>query len=344
MNTEVEENAFAAALLHAVGDEDALRAALRDVQSRLRASNASLSIVNKQRPGEGLYVATEIDQQLVDAYFPQMAEDPWYSRLSARVGEVHVLGTDLVPQRVMRRSRIYADFNRRVGLERLATSALLGGDTDVLLIANGSRRRGNFDREALRALGRLLPHATRFARLQQHAGTSAAAAREDCLDVDARGVCYVGPAAARALAASGVARVHLRRLRLPAPGADAFARDVGLCLRGLTPVGVLRIRALGGTLELDIAPARTAGDGASRWLARVRVRLEVAEAASLATAIGLTPAERRVLAALQLGQSARDLAERSHRSVNTVRSQIKSLLRKTGARRQVELLRMFPPR
>ncbi|MCY1413658.1 hypothetical protein D9M71_290940 [compost metagenome] len=58
----------------------------------------------------------------------------------------------------------------------------------------------------------------------------------------------------------------------------------------------------------------------------------------LAELFGLTPAERRLGELLSLGLTPEQSADRLGVSINTVRSQLRSLFRKTGTERQVELV------
>jgi DNA-binding NarL/FixJ family response regulator len=59
----------------------------------------------------------------------------------------------------------------------------------------------------------------------------------------------------------------------------------------------------------------------------------------LRTLYGLTSAETRLLLALLDGACVSGYAESAGVSLNTVRSQLKSILLKTGCRRQAELMR-----
>lgn len=55
----------------------------------------------------------------------------------------------------------------------------------------------------------------------------------------------------------------------------------------------------------------------------------------------LTAKEAEVAAAIAEGESVEAIAERHHRSVNTVRTQLKEVFRKTGVQRQSELVRLI---
>ena len=60
----------------------------------------------------------------------------------------------------------------------------------------------------------------------------------------------------------------------------------------------------------------------------------------LAEAFELTPAEARVAVALSEGKSAAEVAAERMVALGTIRNQIKSLLLKTGAQRQGDLVRL----
>ncbi|MNG24166.1 Bacterial regulatory protein, luxR family [compost metagenome] len=55
----------------------------------------------------------------------------------------------------------------------------------------------------------------------------------------------------------------------------------------------------------------------------------------------LTTAEQRLAELLCVGLQPRECAERLDTSINTVRSQLRSLFRKTGTERQTELVRLL---
>src|SRR5690606_28083924 len=61
----------------------------------------------------------------------------------------------------------------------------------------------------------------------------------------------------------------------------------------------------------------------------------------VAEAFGLTPAEARVAVLLANGLNAEQIAAQRNASLLTVRTQLRSILAKTGARRQPELVRML---
>jgi DNA-binding CsgD family transcriptional regulator len=61
----------------------------------------------------------------------------------------------------------------------------------------------------------------------------------------------------------------------------------------------------------------------------------------LAEFFGLSPAETRVAAALMTGKRLSDIAAISGVQITTVRTQLRSILRKVGVKRQFDLVRML---
>ena len=61
----------------------------------------------------------------------------------------------------------------------------------------------------------------------------------------------------------------------------------------------------------------------------------------LADLFGLSPAEARVATALMTGKSLADIAAASGVQITTVRTQLRSILRKVGVKRQFDLVRIL---
>jgi DNA-binding CsgD family transcriptional regulator len=62
---------------------------------------------------------------------------------------------------------------------------------------------------------------------------------------------------------------------------------------------------------------------------------------NLVSVYGLTPSEAQVAISLANGHSIDEIAESSHHSAHTIRSQLKSVFRKTGVSRQSELIKLL---
>ena len=147
-------------------------------------------------------------------------------------------------------------------------------------------------------------------------------------------VCFAN-AAARAPFAGGPLRASGDRLGAADPGEDQLlGRALAAARSGCA--STFSLTADGGPARVDVAPL---GSGA---LAAVRVidpaaRLERALAA-VTMRCGLTPSEASLARALAKGVLAPEHARRRGVAISTVRSQAQNLLRKTGARSQVEFL------
>lgn len=61
----------------------------------------------------------------------------------------------------------------------------------------------------------------------------------------------------------------------------------------------------------------------------------------LGSLFDLTPAESRIAAALMQGEDVTSIAKSLHVSVQTVRSQVKAILAKTGTHRQGDLIQLL---
>ena len=90
-----------------------------------------------------------------------------------------------------------------------------------------------------------------------------------------------------------------------------------------------------------MSPSGTDSDGAIARLSRVALEWSGAAGAAIAEAFGLSNSEREILKTLVQGQSLADLARQRRRSIETVRTQAKSLLTKTGVSSQLDLVRLF---
>lgn len=329
------EAAFLGGLLDAVGDVSALAAPLARLNDVMRGSNTTISMLGD----ESIYVPSHIPSSVVAEYLPRIEEDPWFQAPVRRRGVTHALGTMLVPQREYRRSRVYSDLNRRVGTEYAVFSGQLDAWPQLIFVANRGPHQRDFGAQDLARMRRLYPAVVRFAHLHllhmraqrpQPGAGRVDLACDGRADADAVAAALLDARPGLWIDGIGPALAHV--------DAAAFRQAVAACSRGELPRQARYTLGEGeARLGLQVGPVRR-GDGAG-WIARIELVANPArERPSLAF---LTPAERRLLAALVAGSTLREHAERGRRSMNTVRSQLKSLLAKTGCRRQVDLVRRF---
>lgn len=90
-----------------------------------------------------------------------------------------------------------------------------------------------------------------------------------------------------------------------------------------------------------LTPAGHEENGAVARLGRAAFDWSQAAGAAIAEAFSLSNSEQDILKTLVQGQSLGELAERRGRSIETVRTQAKSLLTKTGVGSQLDLVRLF---
>jgi DNA-binding CsgD family transcriptional regulator len=241
------------------------------------------------------------------------------------------------------------------GLHRVAATAIFvpGGDTAVYHI---QRRAGRprFTSEELGLLDRLRPHLARSAMLAARWRLERLRAATEALALigvpagilDAGGHVLATNAPLEALTDHVVWRTR-NRLSLCDAAADETLQSA--CIRAAWSEGSggqsLPARAAGGgaPIVVHIVPLRGRGrelfGGGLTLLAVSRVgQGKAPDAAVIQGLFDLTAAEARVAHGLLSGASAPELARRHGVSRETVRTQVKSILAKSGVRRQAEFL------
>jgi len=262
-------------------------------------------------------------------------------------------GEMLAPQHRLRQSLFYNDFLRRMGQEWLLCTVLFNHGNPVavpetvLSFYRGPQRRA-FGRGAMATLQRAVPHLQRSLTLHHQL----LRARAD-----------------RSLFESGLDQIGIGMLLLGADGRVTFAnRRAEALLRATTPphqapLPVLerldrqarqgiytgqRITTAQGTLyamatpnnRLAASTTHVHGRGAVIWLIDTQ-RQGGGGVALAASLFGLTRAEQKVLSLLLEDQAPKQIAQSLGVGLSTVRTQLSSLLQKTGVRRQQELLRLM---
>jgi DNA-binding CsgD family transcriptional regulator len=277
-----------------------------------------------------------------------------------------LIGEQLCPQPDLVRSEYYNDFLRKSGVGHLMAAVLAEAPqrfTGLSILR--SERRGTFERDEVMLLERVLPHLKRVVQLHGRIGGMKPEAQplacvvdqlsEGLIILDARG---------RAIFLNRVARSIVSRndflalgpngIRLRSPSHDARLQSL--------LASVVGPRSLGGDsggavavprappqppLLLLITPARPrAGWTDSRraavllWI-RAPEHASAWEAAWARRAFGLSAAEARLAETVICGQSLAQASDRLGISRHTARSHLKSVLDKTGTRRQSDLVRVW---
>ena len=325
----------------------------------------SLQLFDSSLAHGAILAATGYEEPFVRSYLSHFDRlNPWL-----RHADTLPLGTPLVSEQVFRRdallkSEFYADWLRPQGLMRCHGILVARDATRNMVVSvmhpddDGSRDPG---RHAV--LGQLVPHLLRAAQIhrQVSAATSRAGTMQSALDALSVAAMIVD-GTGRLQHANNAAELLLRRReglsvvdgRLTATTTDsanqllALIKAVTAAVLGSGGAGdAVRIpRADKPPLTVLVAPAPTPSSG--RGLMGVRnavIFVSLPEDRSLprlsvlARTYGLTGAEARLLGELLEGSRLEEVAERFSVSINTVRTQLRALLNKTGCSRQAELVR-----
>ena len=288
--------------------------------------------------------------------------DPRYAAgLRRPPGEAQV-DDMLVPRGVMRRSEIYNDFLRRWDIPFCIASWVLRTPTHgVTLCIEGTRRHGPFTEEQRLRVAAVMPHLRRVLRVKDRIAKSGTRARTllESMDRFPFGMLLLGAdlsiieasAPAREILATsdGLCEQAGRLVFRRSPEAQAFARTL-TSHQSDSPdnEGVVVVRQFirpGDLTVLTVPVAPAAGEWlppSGRYLVLMfdASRLPRPSTTMIRRTYGLTPGEARLVTALVAGGSLADIAERHGLSVQTLRSQLKSVFAKTGARTQAQLMRL----
>ncbi|MBV9747645.1 MAG: hypothetical protein JO157_02410 [Acetobacteraceae bacterium] len=287
------------------------------------------------------------------------------------------LGGEVVDQRAYRRSEYYADFGRGLGLDNLLGASNRSSDGALATLALfRPETMAPFGETERRVLQALTPHLWRALGLRQRLRPrlNAAAAGLGALDALAQAVVVVDKAsrvsfantAAACLADAADGSLRLVRLGSASQGglvlsaahrddAATLAKTVGAVARLGSSGRALRLRRVGSGRAPALAvlvspvPARLptlgARPGVAPGLALVIAtdpsRHAPPSIAMLSEVFGLSRGEAAVASALAGGRSAEEVARARGTGLETVRTQIRAVLSKTGAANLRDLERVL---
>jgi DNA-binding CsgD family transcriptional regulator len=345
----------------AVGERLAHLLGARVVVARLGSSDAGLGeLVFYTGPmptpqPEYVEYYHKLDPHLAAALAPPTPE--------ARRG---ILGHEFMDLRAYRRSEFYSDFGRRVGIAHtLGASTRLEDGAPARLGLFRPETMESFGAAERRLLAALMPHFWRALELSWlRPPLDAAAAGLGVLDALARALVVVDEASRVSFANAAAVRLAdtadggLRLMRLGPVGRDnlvlsaahredaaTLAKAIGRVTRRGSPGEALRLRRVGGGRAPGLAalvsplPARLPTFGARPGVAPGLALVIVTDpsqhtppsTAMLSEVFGLSRSEAAVASALAGGRSADEVARARGTGLETVRSQIRSVLSKTGA-------------
>jgi DNA-binding CsgD family transcriptional regulator/PAS domain-containing protein len=293
------------------------------------------------------------------------ALDPW-AALASRTPRLQALvGPELVPQRVVLASEFYNDWGAQFGVCHVvgAVVPLDARATATLGLALERPCAADAFTEADRQrLNVVLPHLQRAVQLRRRLGHLEAQAQVGFAALDALPLGVVVAAADGAIVFANTAAEGLARrdegLRLGGrlSGLGAVQPLEAQRLRGLVYAvthgeagGMLRITrrtqpplaVLVAPLPTRLHPAMALAPSLALVLITDPANGPVLTAQALQQLFALTAAEASVALALAAGRSAEDIAAEREVSLPTVRTQIRQILEKTGARHLRDLVRLL---
>jgi DNA-binding CsgD family transcriptional regulator len=284
--------------------------------------------------------------------------DIWVERAIARVGVSKVgSSADMVTDREFEETEFYRDWCRHLDVFYVVGAVFPTGRGELgVLGVHRPRASGTYESHEKYLVSRFLPHLQRALRVRDHLAQSEvqrqiselALDRSETatllLSSDSR-IIYSNPKAEELLMDGRAIRSKNGRLtaagRLESEQLSALIREASM-RSNLGPQldGILSLRRMGQQpLSLLVAPFRLrwGGQGAPAAIVFIRDPGRVITAvAAIRALFHLTPTEAVIAEALANGKTIVEIAAMQRASQQTVRKQVKSILAKTGTRRQTD--------
>ena len=348
------------AIWKAAGDRSLWPEAIRSVQTLMpECIGGAVQTPLAQGPG-AFWEFTNPPPGYIENYVQNwMARDPLLVAGARRLPcEAFVYDLDdYIPPERASSTPIYQELLLPYGLADFTGAAVNGGLADgggsrlMFMTLMTERRNARESKRRRRIFETLTPHLLGAARLHWRlfeAESKAAAAQSIMdriapaillLDVNGR-ILQSNHAADRQLAAGDAIEARGGRL-LPRRNAAAFSAALAKVAAGGAESAFPLPRPGKPALAAILAPAAALGQGISGIvLFLCDPQIVPADAGSrLGAMLGLSKAEAEIAQALTSGASPQEIAELRQASLHTVRTQIKSLMRKLNASRQSEVVR-----
>lgn len=262
-------------------------------------------------------------------------------------------------------TEFFNDWARHLDIEHgLCGTVFNDSRYTVQLLVQRTGDQGPFPRSLTTQVNQLIPHVQRVLHLnramavqQQHSLSVLQAAERTfmpflLLNGDGK-IIYTCQRAAALISECPALSVHNNALVLRCQRTQAcFQTLVRKSARGGTEGGMPPVLVSSGQrrspLRLLVEPLGVPGASPVFWAGEAAVAVYIQDPEEhldvdeelLVRLFGLTPAEGRVGAGVALGKDLNQLSEEAGTTVNTVRTQLKSVMSKTGTRRQAELVRL----
>lgn len=320
------------------------------------------------RSNVALYRGIDPDwiQRYNDYYYQFDPSMSVFSSYRGRVVVDQVTGPD--PRSLADPARcFYNELMRPQAFRHTAGAALYSTDTHrAAFILQRSEQQGPYSGEDIRRLDRLTPHLRRALQLMRqyhqlsfHRGLAAAyenshlgvilldaAGQVQYLNRRAEEIVRTFPALdvqGNDMVVADAAVASRLRQRISAawiPASEEWAKTVDRA--------PLTLSHDGRALELQVSPVRGPMDSDALGIPSRHVLVQVSDprpvsplpAPMLASHFNLTRAEAMVLACVCMGQDTQTVARARSRSVHTIRSQLKTIMKKLGVKSRSELIRL----
>ena len=334
--------------------------ALQQVSAQISASSAFLfSSHSPTEPEAFVHVHNHAPEMAQDFGAYWHAHDEW-ALAARRTGVMRrgtwVVGTELVDADQLRKTEFFNEFCKPNGVEGLVGGVLFDGtEADDMPFTNVCWYRppgaDSFETAEKERLKSLVPHLQRALRIQRRVRSlvddrvakAFGTLRVASLVLDRKGCVHQhNQAAANLLENLPAGCVRFGQLRLIGEKCSPSLPEALAACTAANPIRIVAVlpgrqpQVIGGTLML--LPADGQDDDRFLLLIELPRTNGHGAAAAVADLFGLSPAEVRVLGRLLEGATAAEIALAAGTAINTVRTQISSLLSKTGTKAQTELL------
>jgi DNA-binding CsgD family transcriptional regulator/PAS domain-containing protein len=338
-------------LYETVDNADSIKDFLRSLERHTAPANNAAWCVVDRVSGEIEYRVGSATDDLLEQYQARLDEELRMDAMFHLGRGMHIArNRDLIDEESFRRTSLCRDVLIPADLVDVLSAIVLQDDLAALLILNHGHQAAGFDRHVEQQLRCIFPHFQRAVRLSMNARLASSELNAPTIQVaDGGRVIAFNERAQDYLARGDLMTIRKGRLHALDHAADQqFQRAVTSAItRNLHPPEPIReLLAVGtppNTCLLWVSPRTHIRRDFTRDRTAVVVVLDPETIADtdVATGFGLTPAEHSLLSALLTGQTVTQYAAVRNRSVHTIRTQLKSLMHKTGARSQLELVRRF---
>lgn len=334
-------------------DDQAVPQFLKLLQHAFEAQNATFAFLDRVGQ-QATYVPNNIPQHSADSYLKEIEKD---SRVTAAQknspSTFAVLEAELVDQQEFRRDYMYETYFKPYDVEwMMAMGCMAVAGCDLFLVLNRESKAPDFNVRDRDRLWKLAPYVERALRINVNRRNAYALSDQiPQIIVDAqRRLVRTNNAAECILRSERIVSLRRGRLvlsrwhanqqalfeRMVLAAAALWEAPQSYAALSLTDDGNRHYR-------ISVHPSvHVDNQGVRHHHATLLILdMQASEALPKLSQLGLTTSEQDVLQLFLAGQSIRDIAQKRSRSVHTVRTQFKAIMRKCQVSSQAELIRVL---